>query len=124
LIDQAPDDISEWKEDAHHEEVGARWLAKRFGQEVAEPVRLHVSAKRFLCATDAAYSSKLSSASLLTLKLQGGAMSAAEVARFAALPFHRDAIRIRHWDDAGKISGLATLELADYSDMIERLSLP
>jgi len=124
LIDQAPDDISEWTEDAHHEEVGGRWLANRFGPEVAEPVRLHVPAKRFLCATDASYCSKLSSASLLTLKLQGGAMSAAEVARFAALPFHRDAIRIRHWDDAGKISGLATCELADYSDMIERLSLP
>jgi phosphonate degradation associated HDIG domain protein len=124
LIDAAPNDISEWTEDAHHEEVGGRWLAKRFGPEVAEPVRLHVPAKRFLCATDAGYRSKLSPASVVTLKLQGGPMSAAEVAKFAALPFHRDAIRIRHWDDAGKISGLATLELADYSDMIERLSLP
>jgi phosphonate degradation associated HDIG domain protein len=123
LIDQAPDDISVWTEDAHHEEVGGRWLAKRFGPEVAEPVRLHVSAKRFLCATDAGYCSKLSSASLLTLKLQGGAMSVAEVTQFAALPFHREAIRIRHWDDAGKISGLATWKLADYGDMIARLSL-
>jgi [1-hydroxy-2-(trimethylamino)ethyl]phosphonate dioxygenase len=124
LIDKAPDDISEWTEDAHHEEVGGRWLAKRFGPEVAEPVRLHVPAKRFLCATEAGYCAKLSSASLLTLKLQGGAMSAAEVTQFAALPFQRDAIRIRHWDDAGKIAGLATLELPDYGDMIERLSLP
>jgi [1-hydroxy-2-(trimethylamino)ethyl]phosphonate dioxygenase len=124
LIDAAPDDISEWTEDAHHEEVGGRWLGKRFGPNVVEPVRLHVAAKRFLCATDAEYCAKLSSASLLTLKLQGGAMSAAEVAQFVALPFHRDAIRIRRWDDAGKIAGLTTLEPADYSDMIERLSLP
>jgi phosphonate degradation associated HDIG domain protein len=124
LIDQVPDAISEWTEDAHHEEIGGRWLARRFGPEVAEPVRLHVPAKRFLCAIDAGYCAKLSPASVLTLKLQGGPMSAAEVAKFAALPFHRDAIRIRHWDDAGKISGLETLELADYSDMIGRLSLP
>jgi phosphonate degradation associated HDIG domain protein len=124
LIDAAPDDISEWTEDAHHEEVGGRWLAKRFGPEVAEPARLHVPAKRFLCAIDPGYCAKLSSASLLTLKLQGGAMSATETAQFAALPFQRDAIRVRHWDDAGKIAGLATLELPDYSGMIERLSLP
>jgi phosphonate degradation associated HDIG domain protein len=124
LIDRAPDDITEWTEDAHHEEIGGRWLARRFGPEVVEPVRLHVPAKRFLCATDPGYCAKLSSASVLTLKLQGGAMSAAEAAQFTALPFHRDAIRIRHWDDAGKISGLATRDLTDYSDMIERLSLP
>src|ERR1700744_4226139 len=48
LIDGAPDDIAEWTEDAHHEEVGGRWLAQRFGPEAAEPVRLHVPAKRFL----------------------------------------------------------------------------
>jgi [1-hydroxy-2-(trimethylamino)ethyl]phosphonate dioxygenase len=124
LIDRAPNDITEWTEDAHHEEIGGRWLARRFGPEVVEPVRLHVPAKRFLCATDPGYCAKLSSASVLTLKLQGGAMSAAEAAQFTALPFHRDAIRIRHWDDAGKISGLATRDLTDYSDMIERLSLP
>jgi [1-hydroxy-2-(trimethylamino)ethyl]phosphonate dioxygenase len=123
LIDQAPDDISEWTEDAHHEEVGGKWLATRFGPEVAEPVRLHVPAKRFLCATDAGYYAKLSPASVLTLKLQGGPMSTAEVAQFAALPFHRDAIRIRHWDDGGKVAGLVTLELADYSATIQRLAL-
>src|SRR5271170_349418 len=43
--------------------VGARWLAQRFSAEVSEPVRLHVPAKRYLCATDSDYLSRLSRAS-------------------------------------------------------------
>jgi [1-hydroxy-2-(trimethylamino)ethyl]phosphonate dioxygenase len=123
LIDAAPDDISEWTEDAHHEQVGGRWLAQCFGPEVAEPVLLHVPAKRFLCTTDARYFSKLSPASLITLKLQGGPMSSAEVDRFTAEPFHREAIRLRRWDDAGKVAGLATPGLEDYVGLIDRLSI-
>jgi phosphonate degradation associated HDIG domain protein len=118
LIDAAPNDLAEWSTDAHHEEVGGRWLAQRFGPEVSEPVRLHVPAKRFLCATDAGYFSKLSMASGLTLKLQGGPMSSAEAADFATQPFHRDAIRVRHWDDAGKVADLATRSLDDYGGLI------
>jgi [1-hydroxy-2-(trimethylamino)ethyl]phosphonate dioxygenase len=123
LIDAAPDDIAEWTEDAHHEQVGGRWLAQRFGPDVAEPVRLHVPAKRFLCSTDPRYAAKLSPASLITLKLQGGPMSSVEIERFAAEPFHREAIRLRHWDDAGKVAGLATPALEDYSSLIDRLSI-
>jgi predicted HD phosphohydrolase len=71
LVVECPDDIEEWTSDAHHERVGSGWLAKRFGPEVSEPVRLHVPAKRYLCATRAAYLKKLSPASVVTLKLQG-----------------------------------------------------
>lgn len=123
LIDAAPDDISEWTEDAHHECVGGRWLAQCFGPEVAEPVRLHVPAKRFLCSTEPGYLSKLSAASQITLKLQGGPMSIAEIERFTAEPFHREAIRLRHWDDAGKVAGLATPGLEDYGGLIRQLSI-
>jgi [1-hydroxy-2-(trimethylamino)ethyl]phosphonate dioxygenase len=122
LIDAAPDDLGEWTTDARHEEAGGRWLALRFAPEVSEPVRLHVPAKRYLCATDPRYFSKLSPASLVTLRLQGGPMTADELSRFAAEPFHREAIRVRQWDDAGKIAGLATPLLSDYADMIGRLS--
>src|SRR5271166_4029808 len=41
--------------DAVHEEVGACWLARWFGPDVTEPVRLHVPAKRYLCYADHAY---------------------------------------------------------------------
>src|SRR5476649_2903028 len=65
LIESVPDDIADWHSDAHHELSGSRFLAARFGPEVSEPVRLHVPAKRYLCATDAAYFGKLSAASVL-----------------------------------------------------------
>jgi [1-hydroxy-2-(trimethylamino)ethyl]phosphonate dioxygenase len=38
--------------DDRHETVGAKALLAAFGPAVAEPVRLHVAAKRWLCATD------------------------------------------------------------------------
>ena len=34
-----------------HEELGARFLAHGFSLAVTEPIRLHVPAKRYLCAT-------------------------------------------------------------------------
>ena len=79
LIESVPDDIADWHSDARHELSGSRWLARRFGPEVWEPVRLHVPAKRYLCATETAYFERLSAASVLTLKLQGGPMSSDEI---------------------------------------------
>jgi gamma-butyrobetaine dioxygenase len=54
---------------------GSRWLATYFGPEVCEPVRLHVPAKRYLCATDSTFMAGLSAASIHTLKLQGERLS-------------------------------------------------
>jgi phosphonate degradation associated HDIG domain protein len=120
LIEPAPADIADWTTDARHEALGARWLAQRFPEQVSEPVRLHVAAKRYLCATDPPYFGKLSAASVHTLKLQGGAMSAAEVERFESERYFREAVRVRRWDDAGKVAGLATPPLEDYAAMISR----
>ena len=119
LLEPVPDDLADWTADARHEEVGARWLARRFGPEISEPVRLHVPAKRYLCATDADYLRQLSPASVHTLKLQGGPMSAAETAAFEREPHHREAVRVRRWDDQGKVAGLETPPLAAY---LERLN--
>jgi len=122
LLATVPDAIEDWRSDAHHEATGARWLAQRFPPEVSEPVRLHVAAKRYLCATEPAYFAQLSSASVHTLKLQGGAMSAGEVRQFAAEPFYKEALRIRRWDDQGKVAGLMTPDLDSYRTMIERVA--
>ena len=119
LIVPVPDDLADWIEDARHEEIGSAWLAGRFPPEVFEPVRLHVPAKRYLCATDAHYFSKLSPASVVTLKLQGGPMSAAEVARFQTTRYYEDAVKVRQWDDQGKIAGLVTPNLEHYRAWIE-----
>jgi phosphonate degradation associated HDIG domain protein len=122
LIDSVPEDIADWTTDAGHELTGSRWLAARFGPEVWEPVRLHVPAKRYLCATDPAYVGRLSRASVLTLKLQGGPMSSAEVAAFEAEPYRREAVLVRQWDDEGKIAGLRTPDFGSYRTLIDRLA--
>jgi phosphonate degradation associated HDIG domain protein len=122
LVEDVPSDILDWTEDAHHEQVGGIWLAKRFRPEVSEPVRLHVLAKRYLLATDPAYFAKLSPASVITLKLQGGPMAAQEVVRFEAEPFHQEAVRVRRWDDQGKVAGLKTPDLRHYCALIEALT--
>jgi phosphonate degradation associated HDIG domain protein len=123
LIDPVPDDIQEWKSDAQHELLGSRWLASRFGPEVSEPVRLHVPAKRYLCAKEPSYYSSLSPASVVTLALQGGPMSSAQMAAFESEPYSRDAIRVRRWDDQAKVARLRTPDWEHYRAMIERLAV-
>ncbi len=119
LLEPVPNDIADWKVDARHEQVGSRWLGARMVPTVAAAVRLHVPAKRYLCATDAGYGAKLSPASVVTLELQGGPMSAQEVSAFEREPFHREALRVRRWDDLGKVPDLQTASLRDYRALIE-----
>ena len=122
LIEPVPDQLSDWTHDAGHERSGAHWLAAHFGPEVSEPVRLHVPAKRYLCATDPQYFRQLSAASVITLKLQGGPMSASEVAAFEAEPHWRDAIALRECDDQGKMSGFKAPDFESYRPLIDRLA--
>ena len=88
--------------DDRHSEQGANWLAQWFGPEVTEPVRLHVDAKRYLCAAEPGYLDQLSPASVYTLGVQGGPMTGAELAAFEARPHAAGACRVRRWDDAAK----------------------
>jgi phosphonate degradation associated HDIG domain protein len=121
LVEEVPADLADWKVDAHHEDVGAAWLSRHFGPEVTEPIALHVAAKRYLCATDPSYFARLSPASVVTLRLQGGPMSPGEVAAFEARPFHREAVRLRHWDDQGKLAGFSAPGFDGYRPLIESL---
>lgn len=88
-----------------HETVGAGVLLSLWGPDVAEPVRLHVQAKRYLVSTAPAYLEKLSPDSLRSLALQGGPMSKHECADFKSTRFAKDAQRLRAWDDLGKRRG-------------------
>ena len=119
IAEDMPEDIADHGIDAHHEDLGQAWLAKRFGPEVYEPVRLHVAAKRYLCATEPEYFAKLSPASVQSLQLQGGPMSREEISRFETSPFFKDAVRLRHWDDLAKIPGLETAGMQSYRHLIE-----
>jgi len=123
LLENAPDDLDEWTDDACHESIGSAWLATRFPPAVVEPVRLHVAAKRYLCATDPGYRNKLSPASVITLGLQGGPMTTGEIAAFETEPYHRDAVQLRQWDDTAKIVGLITPQIADYTALIRGVGL-
>lgn len=123
LLVAAPEALDDWTYDAGHERVGASWLDVRFGAAVADPVRLHVAAKRYLCATTKRYRATLSPASLHTLELQGGPMSAAEAEAFRTEPHFRAALHLRLWDDRAKVPGLRCPQLDDYWPLIERLTL-
>ena len=104
-----PEDIPAMRSiDDRHELRGREWLAGRFGEEVTEPVRLHVNAKRYLTAIDPGYSARLSPASVRSLQLQGGPFSAALAAGFMALPGAEAAVRLRRWDEAAKIPDRST----------------
>jgi gamma-butyrobetaine dioxygenase len=81
-------------------------------------VRLHVAAKRYLAATEPWYHGLLSEASKLSLKLQGGPFDAAGATAFAARPHAEGAIALRRWDDAAKVPGAATPDLAHYRPMV------
>ncbi|QQP89242.1 HD domain-containing protein [Skermanella sp. TT6] len=94
--------------DARHEAIGARWLADRFPEDVCAPVRLHVAAKRYLCAVEPAYAAALSPASKQSLRLQGGPLSEDQAARFILGRFGPDAVLVRRWDDKAKVPGLPT----------------
>ncbi len=100
--------------DMLHEEVAAAHLARWFGPAVTEPIRLHVAAKRYLCATSKDYFDDLSPASVASLKVQGGPFTDAEAAEFIAAPFARDAVRLRVWDDLAKDAEAATPDLDDF----------
>lgn len=106
--------------DDRHEEVGHAFLAGLFGPEVSEPVRLHVAAKRYLCATEADYFAKLSPDSVLSLELQGGPMSPEEVAAFEALPQAAAAVRLRRYDEGAKVKGLATPDVHHFLPYVAR----
>lgn len=91
--------------DHRHEVEAVRALAGRMPSRVVDCVRLHVAAKRYLCAVEPTYLACLSPASVHTLQLQGGPMDVDEVAAFEAEPHHADAVRVRRWDDGGKVAG-------------------
>ena len=106
--------------DNHHAAQGAAWLARLFRPPVTEPVRLHVAAKRYLCATEASYFALLSPASKYTLSVQGGPMSEAEARAFERLPFAAGAVAVRRWDDQAKDPKAALPDFAHFRPLLEK----
>ncbi|WP_300033656.1 HD domain-containing protein [uncultured Roseobacter sp.] len=108
-------------EDRHHEDAGAEVLERFFPSVVTDCVRWHVAAKRYLCATRPEYLRRLSEASLHSLKLQGGPMTADEVADFERSPNLEHIVAVRYLDDAGKREDMTTPDFWHFAPMIQRV---
>jgi phosphonate degradation associated HDIG domain protein len=124
LLHNLPEDIADHGVDTRHEENGYRWLLSRFGPGVAEPTRLHVAAKRYLCSTDPCYFAQLSPASVQSLALQGGPFTAEEAREFEKNTWYSDAVELRRWDDAAKIPKLSVPGLESYREMLAVQRIP
>ena len=94
--------------DDQHQYFAIPFLRPLFPAAVIEPIRLHVDAKRALCALDPGYHAALTPGSLRSLEIQGGIFSEEQAAAFLARPFAREAVRLRRWDDASKVAGVPT----------------
>ena len=114
MVHDLGDDPAKDGIDDQHEELGEAWLTRWFGPEVTEPVRLHVAAKRYLCATEPDYFSKLSGDSVRSLALQSGPMTAAELAAYRDNPHAEAASKLRRFDEAAKVKGLETPPVAHF----------
>jgi [1-hydroxy-2-(trimethylamino)ethyl]phosphonate dioxygenase len=121
ILHNLPEDCADQGIDDRHEELGCRFLMRHFGPEVSEPVRLHVPAKRYLCAVEPDYLTSLSPASIRSLELQGGVFSAAETREFERHPHLRAAVAVRRWDDIAKVPELKTPDLEHFRPHLERV---
>jgi len=108
--------------DDRHEIIAARWLRSLFGEDVTEPIRLHVDAKRYLCHARPGYAATLSADSIRSLALQGGIFSAAEADAFVRLPHAAAAVRVRLWDDGAKSAGAPTPDLDHYLELVRAVA--
>ncbi len=107
--DCADDDI-----DSEHEKIGEQFLRLHFQDEVAELVKHHVNAKRYLCATDTKYLKNLSDASHKSLLLQGGPMREEEANEFARHPLFADILLLRRWDEGAKLKDKQLPDIRDF----------
>jgi phosphonate degradation associated HDIG domain protein len=106
--------------DDQHQYFALPFLRPLFGAAVVEPIRLHVDAKRALCAIEPEYRDALSEDSRRSLALQGGIFSRAEAQSFLAKPYAAEALRVRRWDDGAKVAGAATPPLAHFLEIASR----
>jgi phosphonate degradation associated HDIG domain protein len=115
--------------DDRHEHVAIPRLRGLFTDAVLAPIRLHVEAKRYLCArgdgsmSGPAYLQALSPDSLRSLQLQGGVFSPAQADAFIAQPYAAQAVQLRIWDDLAKAAGRATPPFEHYRAIAARVAL-
>lgn len=105
--------------DDRHEYRAMGFLQRIFSAAVTEPIRLHVDAKRYLCAVNASYWEDLSTASKQSLVLQGGIFSPEESQHFIQQPHAPAAVKLRIWDDLAKQPDYPTPALSEFIPTIQ-----
>ena len=120
LVHNLGEDAAERGIDDRHEYRALGYLKTMFGNAVTEPIRMHVNAKRYLCAVNKDYWDSLSPASKTSLELQGGIFTQNEVKEFINCPYAVDAVKLRIWDDLAKVEGLVTPKLNCFLPAIEK----
>lgn len=123
LVHNLGEDAASKGIDDRHEYRALGYLKTIFNDAVTEPIRMHVNAKRYLCAVNKDYWDSLSPASKTSLELQGGIFSPTEVREFIKQPYGSDAVKLRIWDDLAKIEGLKTPELNYFLPAMEKLTI-
>jgi len=113
-----PDELVREKKDGKHEDVGYEYLKKYFKEEIVEPIKNHVLAKRYL-ARDQKYFNLLSPASITSLKLQGGLMSDDEAQTFEKNKYFKDSIKLRRFDEAAKNEGVKIKDIIEYKSLLQ-----
>ncbi|MEL6261403.1 MAG: phosphonate degradation HD-domain oxygenase [Cyanobacteria bacterium J06626_6] len=119
LVHTLGEDCAERGINDRHEERALPYLKHLFPKSVTEPIRLHVNAKRYLCAVDEEYWDSLSPASKLSLELQGGIFSEDEARVFIEQPYAKDAVQLRIWDDLSKDPAIQTADLYSFFAVLE-----
>ncbi|MDJ0594797.1 MAG: HD domain-containing protein [Pleurocapsa sp. MO_226.B13] len=123
LVHNLGEDAAEKGIDDRHEYRALGYLNKIFSPAVTEPIRMHVNAKRYLCAVDDNYWDSLSPASKTSLELQGGIYSQIEAREFISQPYAKDAVKLRIWDDLAKVKDLDTPGLDYFVTRMEELTI-
>ena len=123
MLHDLGEDIAQHGIDAKHEIIGATLLKDLFPEIILEPIRQHVAAKRYLCWKNPAYEAGLSESSRLSLQLQGGPMTDVEAQKFETNPHFIACIKVRYYDDMGKVPDMPTADLQSYRSLIEKYLL-
>ena len=113
-----PDGLVKNNQDGKHEDIGYEYLKKFFKKDIVEPIKHHVLAKRYL-ARDKKYYNKLSEASKVSLKLQGGVLNSKEAKIFEKDEFFKDSIKLRKFDEAAKKIGVNIKDISEYKNLLK-----
>ncbi len=119
IKNETPGELNSHHDDVH-QYMALPFLRLYFDPPVLEPIKLHVEAKRYLCAVEIDYFHSLSDGSKRSLKLQGGPLSNDEADLFLRNPYATAALNLRRWDDLAKDTQATPYQWDFFTPIMER----